>query len=209
MRTVFVNPRRRRRSSKRRRRRNASLPATSNPRRRRRRRRNYSAAMQNPRRRRRSYRRRRRNSGVAPFVQANPLILSNPRRRRRRHNPKLNIKSMLNNLLVYGGGGVLGYGVNQFALSHIDNNWVRRGAQAGTAILGAYFMRGELGAAFAGATMYPLIADLAMFSGLVAVPTQEDLNELSADLEGALLEADLQDDELYIEDDEEETVTAW
>lgn len=177
-------------------------------RRRRHRRRNYSAAMANPRRRRRHYRRRRRNAGITPFTQSNPLILSNPRRRRhRRRNPKLNIKSMLNNLLVYGGGGLLGYGVNQFALSHIDNNWVRRGAQAGTAILGAYFMRGELGAAFAGATMYPLIADLAMYSGLVAVPTQEDLNELSADLSDALLEADLQDDELYIDDDE--VVTAW
>ena len=191
--------------------------------RRRRRRRNYSAAMNNPRRRRRpqrrrrTYRRRRRNAGIAPFTQQNPLILSNPRRRRRRRNPKLNLKRLLNDMLVYTGGGALGYAANQFGLSQIPNDWVRRGSQVATAMVGAYFMKGNLGAAFAGATMYPLIADLAMFTGLVAVPSEADLEELSADLEDALmLEADLEDDELYIDDFEpmydeegEEELVAW
>lgn len=183
------------------------------PRRRRRHRRRPTSRHAAPRRRRRTYRRRRRNAGIAPFVsQQNPLILSNPRRRRaRRRNPKLNLKHIMQNLLTYVGGGALGYGVNQFGLSQIPNDWLRRGAQAGTAVVGAYFMRGELGAAFAGATMYPLIADLAMFTGLVAVPTSAELDELSADLEAAL-EADLGDDELYIDDFEpaqDEQLVAW
>lgn len=189
-------------------------------RRRRSRRRNYSAAMNNPRRRRaprrRYSRRRRRNAGITPFVsQSNPLILSNPRRRRRRRNPKLNLKGLLNDMLVYVGGGGLGYAANQFGLSQIPNDWVRRGSQVATAMVGAYFMKGNLGAAFAGATMYPLIADLAMYTGLVAVPSEADLQELSADLEDALqLEASLEDDELYIDDFEpmdegEEELVAW
>lgn len=175
----------------------------ANPRRTRRRRRTTP-------RRRRTYRRRRRNAGVTSFVQPNPLILSNPRRRRRR-NPKPNLKKILNNTLVYMGGGALGYGVNQFGLSMIANDWVRRGAQIATAVTGAMFLKGDLGASFAGATMYPLMADLAMYTGLVAVPTSDDLDELSADLEAAL-EADLEDDELYIDDFEpmmDEELVAW
>lgn len=165
----------------------------ANPRRRRRRR-------TTPRRR-RTYRRRRRNAGVTSFTaQGNPLILSNPRRRRRRRNPRMNLKKILNDTMVFMGGGALGYGVTQFGLSQIQNDWVRRGAQAGTAVLGATFLKGNLGASFAGAVMYPLIADLAMYTGLVAIPTSADLDELSADLESALLEADLEDDELYIDD---------
>lgn len=191
MRTVFVNPKRRRRkkTTKRSRpRRNATM---ANPRRRRRR--------TTPRRR-RTYRRRRRNAGIAPFTaQSNPLILSNPRRRRRR-NPRMNLKKILNDTMVYMGGGALGYGVTQFGLSQIQNDWIRRGMQAGTAVLGATFLKGNLGASFAGAVMYPLIADLAMYTGLVAIPTSADLDELSADLESALLEASLEDDELYIDD---------
>lgn len=182
----------------------------SNPRRRRR-----------PARRKRYTRRRRRNAGVTAFTnqgaRGNPLILSNPRRRRRRRNPKLNLKRLMSDLLTYTGGGALGYGVNQFGLSQIPNDWVRRGAQVATAMVGAMFMKGNLGASFAGATMYPLIADIAMYTGLVAVPSEADLDELSADLEDALgLEADLEDDELYIDDFEpmydeegEEELVAW
>jgi hypothetical protein len=152
-------------------------------------------------RRRRTYRRRRRNAGVTSFTaQGNPLILSNPRRRRRRRNPRMNIKRIFNDTMVYMGGGALGYGVTQFGLSQIQNDWVRRAAQVTTALVGATFLKGNLGASFAGATMYPLIADLAMYTGLVAIPTSADLDELSADLNAALLEADLEDDELYIDD---------
>lgn len=164
--------------------------------------------MANPRRRRRSaprrrrtYRRRRRNAGVTSFTaQRNPLILSNPRRRRRRRNPRMNLKKILNDTMVFMGGGALGYGVTQFGLSQIQHDWVRRGAQVATAVVGATFLKGNLGASMAGAVMYPLIADLAMYTGLVAIPTSADLDELSADLESALLEADLEDDELYIDD---------
>lgn len=180
---------------------------------RRRRRRRYAAPA--TRHRRRTYRRRRRNAGIAPFVQANPsgpLILSNPRRRRRRRNPKLNLKSVLSDTLVYLGGGVLGYGVNQFGLSQISHDWARRGSQVLLAVGGAMFLKGGLGASFAGATMYPLIADLAMLAGLVATPTTEQVAQLTADLEAAL-EADLQgSDELYIDDFEpmqNQNLVAW
>lgn len=182
----------------------------ANPRRRRRRRNYARPAAANPRRR-RYHRRRRRNAGIAPFVQQNPLILSNPRRRRRRRNPSLNLKNLFENTLVYMGGGVLGYGLNQFGLSQISNDWVRRGAQVVAAVGGAFFLRGQLGASFAGATMYPLIADLAMYTGLVGTPTQHDIEQLSADLSAAL-EADLQGDELYIDDFEPmpgQTLSAW
>ena len=179
----------------------------------------------NPRRRRRSYARkrpttkrrrsRRRNSGpgaaITSFVpQSNPLILSNPRHRRRKRNPqRLNLKRVVDKVLTYGGGGALGYAVNQYGLSMIPNDWLRRGAQVVTAVVGSMFLKGELGAAFAGSTMYPLMADIAMYTGLVGVPTEADLNELAADLNA------LQDtEELYIDDFEpmpsdEEALVAW
>ncbi len=176
--------------------------------------------MANPRRRRRSYakrrpatrRRRRRNAGITSFTRQNPLILSNPRRRRRsRRNPKLNMKTIFNKTLTFGGGAVLGYGVNQFGLSNIENDWMRRAGQVAAAVAGSMFLKGELGAAFAGATLYPLVADVAMYTGLVAVPTEADLDELSADLEDALLEhggmlEEGGDEELYIEDVEYDEV---
>jgi len=140
----------------------------------------------------------------------NPLILSNPRRRRRR-NPSLNIKQLAKNTAIYFGGGAVGYAINQFGLSQIQNDWVRRGSQIVLATVGGAWLKGSFGAAFAGATMYPLIADLAMYTGLVAVPTADELDELSADLSAAL-EADLGDDELYIDDFEpmyNESLVDW
>ena len=156
-------------------------------------------------------RRRRRNAGITPFVanpvrrrrrRRNPLILSNPRRRRRR-NPKLNLKGVFNRVLTYGGGGALAYAANQFGLRNIQNDWLRRAAQAGAAVLGSTFLKGEMGAAFAGGMMYPLMGDLALMLGVVSAQDY-DINALSADLESALagseLSADLNDvDELYID----------
>lgn len=215
MRTVFVNPRRRtkrtarkRKPASRRRKRNTS-PMAANPRRRRRR----SYRRKPVTRRRRS---RRRNAGITSFTDAgargNPLILSNPRRRTRRRNPRLNLKTIINKTLTYGGGGALGYAVNQFGLSNIENDWLRRGAQLATAVVGSMFLRGELGAAFAGSTLYPLMADVAMYTGLIATPTEADLDELAADLDTALGE---DTEELYIDDFEpmedgaDEPLVAW
>jgi len=163
--------------------------------------------MANPRRRKRTYarrrpatrRRRRRNAGVTSFVKQNPLILSNPRRRRRRSNPKLNLKTIFNKTLTFGGGAVLGYGVNQFGLSNIENDWMRRAGQVAAAVMGSMFLKGELGAAFAGATLYPLVADVAMYTGLVAVPTEADLDELAANLEDALGNNMLGEGEEYLQ----------
>lgn len=168
--------------------------------------------MANPRRRRRTYRRRptrrrrrRRNSAMGFTSQRNPLILSNPRRRRRRSNPRLNLKTVVNKVLTFGGGGALAYAANQFGLRNIENDWLRRGAQAATAVAGSMFLKGEMGAAFAGGMMYPLMSDLALMLGVVTAQDY-DVAELSAELENALGEGgyldgvDLEDtDELYID----------
>lgn len=209
MKTVFVNPthrtRRKRSAPKRKRAKRRNVSMASNPRRRR------TYARKRPAARRPRRRARRRNAGITSFVpQSNPLILSNPRSRTRRRNPpKLNLKRVMDKMLTYGGGGALGYAVNQYGLSMIPNDWLRRAAQVATAVAGSMVLKGELGTAFAGSTMYPLMADIAMYTGLVGVPTDADLNELAADLN------ELGDsEELYIDDFEpmpsdEEALAVW
>lgn len=205
MRTVLVNPRKRRnarkkRTTKRRRRRNVAITrrkkTMGNPRRRRRRvtvrrrrRRNYSAAVSNPRRRRRR-RRRRRNAGIAPFVRkSNPLILQNPkRRRRRRRNPKMNIQRVANQLLIYTGGSAIAVGANILAINKIENKWARNGVRVAAAVFAPMFIKGDLGAAFAGAMLYPVVEEAAQELNLV--PAEADLSSLAAELEEALNEAD-------------------
>lgn len=177
--TVFVNPskprRRRRRKTTRRRRRNVQMK--SNPRRK---------------------RRRRRNAGITPFVQprnANPLILQNPRRRRkRRTNPKMNLNTIFNKILTYSGGSAIGAGANILAIRRIENDWLRNGTRVAAAVLGGMFLRGEMGAAMAGATLYPLFAEIALMTELVGGGgTEADLHELAADLEAALNEIDTEE----------------
>jgi len=202
MRTVLVNPTRRRKrrtsrkkTTKRRKKRNVALTRRSrtmkNPRRRRRRvtrrrrRRNYSAAVSNPRRRRR---RRRRNAGIRPFVKkSNPLILQNPRRRRRR-NPKMNIQKVANQLLIYTGGSAIAVGANILAINKIGNMWARNGVRVACAVFAPMFIKGDLGAAFSGAMLYPVIEEMA--SELNIAPEDADLEMLAADLEQALNEVD-------------------
>lgn len=158
-------------------------------------------------------RRRRRNAGITPFVsnpvrrrrrrRSNPLILSNPRRRRRSGGGRITAKHVIDKVLTFGGGGALAYATNQFALRNVQHDWTRRALQAGTAVLGSIFLRGEMGAAFAGGMMYPLMGDLALLLGVVTAQDY-DINELSADLNNAMggaLSADLNDvDELLIDD---------
>ena len=211
MRTIFVNPRRRpkRRSAKRR------SAKRENPRRARRTvRRTYKRNARkasknmivNPRRR-RSTKARRRNPMV-PFVRSlNPQILRNPGSlRRRRRNPGLNlsIKSILDKSLSYGGGSALGAGVNIIGLSKIENKWFRNGARLGVAVLGGSFLKGDLGAAMAGATLYPMWQEIALMLSLISGPTPfmpyphaeasakssgVSLDALSADLQDVLDEA--------------------
>jgi hypothetical protein len=180
----MMNPRRSyRRKSRRKARRNSAvrLPKFSNPRRK---------------------RSRRRNAGITPFVQRNPLILQNPRRRRRgRRNPTLNFNTILSKTLTYTGGAAVGAGANILALRRIENDWLRNGARLATAIAAGYFMKGEMGAAAAGATLYPMFAELALMFNLTgggtASPTGVDLNELAADLEAALDEVN-DNDLMYV-----------
>ncbi len=194
MRTTFVNPRRRKRSkSTRKRRRPATRSRRKTTRRRRRRnttRRKSNMQMANPRRRRRRTRRRRRrrNAGITPFVAGNnPYILSNPRRRRRRNPgmPRLTLRNMTDKLMKYGGGSAIGTAANVFVLNDIESDWLRNGARVGSAVLGGMFLRGELGAATAGALMYPVWVEVAAMLNL-PVGTDASLDVLSADLEDAM-----------------------
>lgn len=186
MRTVFVNPRRRKkRKNGRKRKYKAYCKPVSNPRRRTRR------------------RTRRRNAGITSFVgHQNPLILQNPPRirRRRRNNPKLNLKSMVNSLMLHGGGSLVGTAANIFALRNIENTWIRNGVRVGISTFLPVFFKGEFGAATAGALLYPMWGDIALELGLVPgiSPNEADLSELAADLESALDDVDYNDQYLYV-----------
>ena len=208
MRTMFVNPRRRpkrRHAKKRNPRKTVRRIARRRPVKRNTRKAHTKMKM-NPRRR-RSHKARRRNP-MAPFVRSlnNPLILRNPRAiRRRRRNPGLNlsIKSILDKSLSYGGGSALGAGINIIGLSKIENTWFRNGARLGVAVLGGSFLKGDLGAAMAGATLYPMWQEIALFLSLIEGPhpfmpypeaptaakTEASLDLLSADLQDVLDEA--------------------
>jgi hypothetical protein len=137
--------------------------------------------------------------------------MSNPprRKRRRRANPLagLNLKSLLSKGLTYGGGAAIAVGANTLLLNSIGNFWVRNGARFAGAVAGTVLMKGELGAATAGAMFYPLMQEVAAkFLGTGATGTEADLEGLAADLEDVmddLDERDLSDDDLLIEDDDE------
>lgn len=160
----------------------------------------------------------RRNAGITPFVQ-NPLILSNPRRRRRvrRSNPLAipSLKSALDTLMAGGGGASVALAVNMMGTSRIDNPWLRRGAQAGAAVIGGGLLAGKsqnLGAAFTGAMMMPLMQDLAadlLGIGVAAGVTakEADLDALAADLEDVL--DDMSDEDSFDLSDDDDEEEAW
>jgi hypothetical protein len=212
MKTIFVNPRRRKSRKK-------KSASKKNPRKIARRtvrknvhrtKRKASKMVINPRRR-KSRKARRRN--IAPFVRSlnNPLILRNPGsiRRRRRRNPdgmKLDMKSILDKSLSYGGGSALGVGVNIIALNKIEDKWMRNGARLVVGVLGGGFLKGDLGAAAAGALLAPMWQEIAIAlaitdkealeikDGTVLEPTTPppltaSLDMLSADLQDVLDEA--------------------
>ena len=145
----------------------------------------------------------RRNAGITPFIQANPMIMDNPRRRRRRRrNPglgglaTLSVNSVMKNTVTFGGGAAVGAGVNILALRRIENKWMRNGARIAAAVVGAAMMPGQFGAAYAGSTLYPLMAELALMTNLVApAATEADLMEVAADLEDVLDDMDDDDDD--------------
>lgn len=186
MKTVFVNPSKPRKRKARKRKVKRKAPAMARKR---------TTRRAAPKRRRR--RRTRRNAGITPFVasnRSNPLILQNPRRRRRRRrNPTMNLKTFIDKTLTYSGGAAVGAGLNILALRRIENDWVRNGARIAAAVASGMFLKGEMGAAAAGATLYPLFAEVALMTNLVpgAEPTEADLHELAADLGAALDDIDL------------------
>lgn len=150
------------------------------------------------RRRRHTSRRRRRNAGITPFV-SNPLIL-NPRRsfmNRRRRNPGMSMPSLrtaTQKVFTYGGGALLGAGANIFAFNKIENDWFRNGARLAGAVFLGPMLKGEMGAAAAGALLYPVAVELAALVGL-PVETEADLDLLSADLDEVL--TDDESEELF------------
>lgn len=133
---------------------------------------------------------RRVNAGITPFV-ANPL--SNPRRRRKRKRNPMGMamlkqpKVLVVKALSLGGGAAAGTAVNLFGLRRIQNDWYRNGARVVAAVAGAIIVPGDIGSSMAGATLYPLFAEVAMKLGLVEAPATEiDLNEMGIDLEDVM-----------------------
>lgn len=106
-------------------------------------------------------------------------------------------------VLESAGGAALAYAVNQFGTRNIAGDWTRRSVQAGIAVLGSAMLsrmtgaRSDMGAAFAGAMMYPLIADLSLMLGVTGAADYG----LGADL-GADMDAQLGDmEEFYLDGD--------
>ena len=200
-RTVFVNPSRRRKTRRTKRKNTTTSSKLAFAR-------GKAAGMQmakaNPRRRRKTTRRRRRNAGIVPFV-ANPMILSNPRKRtrRRRRNPAAlpTLKTALNRTMSFGGGAAIGVAANTYLLNGIDSPLMRNAARVAAAVLGAGFLRGELGGATGGALLYPAVQELMdTFMGAGVAATDADLDMLAADLEDVMDELDFDEDdgeELY------------
>lgn len=99
--------------------------------------------------------------------------------------PRLTLRTMSDKLFKYGGGSALGTAANAFLLNDIENDYFRNGARIGTAVIGGMFLRGELGAAMAGAAMYPVWIEVAAMLNL-PVGSEADLDVLSADLDDAV-----------------------
>ena len=208
-RTVFVNPRRRARKTRSPKRRNGPSGLTI--------RQAYAmgkAARPNPRKRRKS---RRRNAGISPFVQPNPLIMPNPRRRRRKRNPltsALTMDNLVSKGLSYGGGAAIAVGANALLFNRVDNFWARNAARFVSGVVGAAYLKGDLGGATAGAMFYPLMQDLAsrVLGRSAVTGTEADIETLAADLEDVMDEMDEgdfvdddfnpEDDDLYVADDD-------
>jgi hypothetical protein len=127
------------------------------------------------------------------------MILSNPRRSsRRRRNPSMpSLKQAAMTTLHYGAGSGIGAALNIFVIRHIKNDWLRHGVRILGALGGGMFLPDKMGGAMAGATLYPSLAELAIYAGVVqSADLQADLNELAADLEDALDDDD--SDTMYV-----------
>ena len=201
MKTVFVNPSRR---SKRRAKKS----------------RKHNIALANPR---RKHRAKRRNAGISSFIQRNPLILENPRRRRRhgkrrnpivrhkrrsrRSNPGINfsLKGLTTAAIELGGGAAIGFIADRYVVSAIPVTTqsattaviLRTAIRLGVGVLAMKFLKkGDMGAAAAGAVLYPAMQDLAaQFMPGTVSPVQGFSADLAADLS-----ADLSDMEEILDD---------
>jgi hypothetical protein len=123
----------------------------------------------------------------------------------------LTLKNMVNKGLTFGGGALIAVGANTLAINHIDNFWARNGARFGGGVLAAAFLKGDLGAATAGALFYPMFQEFAsklLSPAKAATGTEADMDVLAADLEDVmdnLDREDLSDDEEFSADLEDET----
>jgi hypothetical protein len=96
----------------------------------------------------------------------------------------MNIQRVANQLLIYTGGSAIAVGANILAINRIENMWARNGVRVAAAVFAPMFIKGDLGAAFSGAMLYPVIEEMA--SQLNIAPQEADLEQLAADLETAL-----------------------
>jgi hypothetical protein len=114
----------------------------------------------------------------------------------------LSLKSIVNKGLTYGAGAAIAVGANALLLNRVDNFWFRNLARFGGGVVGAAFLKGDLGAATAGAMFYPMFQEFAakMLGGTTVTGTDADMDVLAADLEDVLDnldQSDLSDDGDY------------
>lgn len=110
-------------------------------------------------------------------------------------------------VLESAGGAALAYAANQFGTRNIAGDWTRRSVQAGLAVVGSVVLTGmtgarsSLGASFAGAMMYPLIADLSLMLGVTGAADYglgADLDAQLGDMEEFYLDGDPTGGELQL-----------
>jgi len=113
-------------------------------------------------------------------------------------------KTFFKKSLSYGGGALVGAGANILILRKIENMWLRNGLRIVGAVASGALLPSDMGGACAGATLYPLIAEVALMLNLVPTATgdddatEADLSDLAADLSDALDEVG--DDEYDVSD---------
>jgi hypothetical protein len=100
----------------------------------------------------------------------------------------MNLQRAANRILIYAGGSAIAVGANILAISRIENKWARNGVRVAAAVFAPMFVKGDMGASFAGAMLYPVVEEMA--AELNILPQEADLEMLTADLEQALNEVD-------------------
>jgi hypothetical protein len=100
----------------------------------------------------------------------------------------MNIQRAANRILTYAGGSAIAVAADILALKKIENVWARNGIRVVAAAFAPMFLKGDMGSAFSGAILYPVVEEMA--AELNILDNEADLECLAADLEAALDDVD-------------------